>query len=107
MRFWALGIIYGYIALTLFNWLTGSHWLAGFSLPLSILGGLGLAIASHTTTSLLPSTHATSTPGNTSSQTETIEDISQGPTTPPSHSAAKSTQESSISFTINKNIRPS
>ncbi|MGD1853946.1 MAG: hypothetical protein ACFB2W_06800 [Leptolyngbyaceae cyanobacterium] len=94
MQFWAICIVCIYVGIGLFNWVSGLHWLAEFSLPLSVLGGLGLAIAS--STSNAPQSTDASNVITSPSPSETDKDVL------PSRPAV----DSSISFTINKNVRP-
>lgn len=98
MQVWAIGIVCFYVALGVFNWVTGLHWLAEFSLPLSIAGGIGLAIASNSTTAALP---ADSDPQKESPPSSPIAE-----STAEAAAETSPTQEASISFTINKNLRP-
>ncbi|MEM9484698.1 MAG: hypothetical protein AAGA83_13525 [Cyanobacteria bacterium P01_F01_bin.116] len=100
MQVWAIGIVCFYVALGLFNWVTGLHWLAEFSVPLSIVGGLGLAIASSSTAPMSPTN--TDHPDEKTASTPTA-DVS-GTSHP--HSETRPTPEASISFTIDKNLRP-
>ncbi|MEM9980095.1 MAG: hypothetical protein AAF808_20925 [Cyanobacteria bacterium P01_D01_bin.2] len=93
MRFGAVCIVCLFIGIELFNWVSGFHWLAEFSRPLAILGGLGLAIASHPTPA--PVSHQSSEPMPDCSPSE--------PSPPP---AVDLPPESTISFTIHKNVRP-
>ena len=116
MQFWAAGIVCIYVGIGLFNWVTGLHWLTEFSLPLSILAGVGLAIASTPLTTLsaptdntplveplveTQTTAASPHPDQNTNQTPIVQ-------TTPAPSSAKPTQPdpSSISFTIHKNSRP-
>ena len=99
MRAWATGIVCLYVCLVLFDWVTGLHWLADFSLPMAIVGGVGLAIASHPNQI---SDTATS---------HTLENTAATPEVEPAQPAQAveqpaATPESSISFTINKSVRP-
>ncbi|ESA34278.1 hypothetical protein N836_17830 [Leptolyngbya sp. Heron Island J] len=100
MQFWAVCIVCFYVALALFNWVTGLHWLAEASLPLSILAGVGLAIASSTSTTSLPPTESTTdVPTPPEPEPAPQKAATQKPPAPQQHSP-------SISFTINKNRRP-
>ena len=102
MQIWATGIVCLYVGITLLNWVTGLHWLAEFSLPMAIVGGVGLAIASHPTQSA-PSTLDTAKDpieATAAAQEPQPEDDQPYP------QSAKPATESSISFTINKNVRP-
>ncbi len=105
MQFWAICIVCVYVGLGVFNWVTGLHWLAEFSLPLSVLGGVGLAIASN-----IPATPAapTSTEAATDVSTTTTPEASAEAIEAPGISTAPATQPKapSISFTIHKNRRP-
>ncbi len=104
MQFLAICIVCFYVGLKLFNWVTGLHWLAEFSLSLSILGGVGLAIASN------------ATPPAQSSSAESVTDVTASTESEPLTKAIKTsaipgpqaTQQKnpSISFTIHKNRRP-
>ncbi|MEM8611899.1 MAG: hypothetical protein AAGF93_07760 [Cyanobacteria bacterium P01_H01_bin.105] len=107
MRFWAVGVVCVYVGIGLFNWVTGLHWLAEFSLPLSILGGFGLAIASTTAippepTSTAPSSEAISIAESNTESTPLDKETKTAPL-PPNPTPSN---EPSISFTINKNVRP-
>ncbi|MBE9068212.1 hypothetical protein IQ260_16295 [Leptolyngbya cf. ectocarpi LEGE 11479] len=101
MQFWAVGVVCLYVGIGLFNWVTGLHWLAEFSLPMSILGGIGLAIASNANSPRLPAA---------SPSTDSLDDAtppdSAGPPPQTVKAASQSIPESSISFTIHKNVRP-
>lgn len=110
MRSGAIFVVFVYTVIGLFNWVTGLHWLADFSLPLSIAGGLGLAIASTSRTAAIPSTPISTKletddamPSTSSDESENGDDIS---TTTAAPKASKPLTAPSISFTINKNIRP-
>ncbi|MEL6333481.1 MAG: hypothetical protein AAFU84_14670 [Cyanobacteria bacterium J06633_23] len=110
MRFGAMCFLGLYVGIALFNWVSGLHWLAEFSLPLSLLGGLGLAIAS---TPVKPSTIAansksTASPSNVSASEKKPEksDSPDIAPDPPASTRANQPAEPSISFTINKNARP-
>lgn len=100
MQAWATGIVCLYVCVVLFDWITGLHWLADFSLPMAIVGGVSLAIASH--------------PTQTTSTDQTLEGPADAPKvelagpeqTPKQSEPAKPAADSSISFTINKNARP-
>lgn len=109
MKGWAIGIVFFYVALGVFNWVTGLHWLADFSLPLSIVGGIGLAIASNSPPPTLPS-HPAPQPKTDTSSPDTsspIADATANSTdTDTSPSDTSPTKETSISFTINKTLRP-
>lgn len=113
MRFGAMCFLGLYVGIALFNWVSGLHWLAEFSLPLSLLGGFGLAIAS---TPINPSTIAASSksmasPSNVGASQDSEKkpeksdspDIASAPHAP---TQASQPTEPSISFTINKNVRP-
>ena len=89
MQVWAIGIVCFYIALGLFNWVTGLHWLAEFSLPLSIMGGIGLAIASN-----LPRTTSPTQPEPIAPETPAIEPVQ------PSQRDSQPTDNDTISFKI-------
>lgn len=95
MQFWAVSIVCLYVGVGLFNWVTGLHWLAEFSLPMSILGGVGLAIASNSNSPELP---AASPP------TDSLDAAAPPPQAV--KAASKPAPEPSISFTIHKNVRP-
>ncbi|MEO0350428.1 MAG: hypothetical protein AAF282_10325 [Cyanobacteria bacterium P01_A01_bin.15] len=95
MRFGAVCIVCLFLGIELFNWVSGLHWLAEFSRPLAILGGLGLAIASHPTS--IPSSRQSS---------ETLPEPSPSPSEPSPPPAADPPPEPTISFTIHKNVRP-
>ncbi|MEM9979565.1 MAG: hypothetical protein AAF808_18210 [Cyanobacteria bacterium P01_D01_bin.2] len=95
MRFGAVCIVCLFIGIELFNWVSGLHWLAEFSRPLAILGGLGLAIASHHTPDPVPHPIADPLPEPNLSPSE--------PSPPPT---ADPPPEPTISFTIHKNVRP-
>ncbi len=97
MRGWSVCLVGLYVGLQLFNWVTGLHWLTDFSLPLSILGGLGLAIASTPSSAAIKATLDPSANATTPKASETTAQA-QTPTA--------ATPESSISFTIHKNVRP-
>ncbi|MEM7063741.1 MAG: hypothetical protein AAF572_11325 [Cyanobacteria bacterium P01_B01_bin.77] len=99
MQFWAMGVVCLYVGIGLFNWVTGLHWLAEFSLPMSILAGVGLAIASHSNSPGLPAA---------SVSTDSLDATASPAATSPSQTvkASKPAPEPSISFTIHKNVRP-
>ena len=99
MQFWAVCFVGLYVGVQLFNWVTGLHWLADFSLPLSILGGLGLAIAS------APATHTNQSASATSDRMPAPQTDPQSEPQP-SEKPASPAPEASISFTIHKNVRP-
>ncbi|MBT9310939.1 hypothetical protein [Leptothoe kymatousa] len=96
MRLWAAGIVYTYIGLQLFNWLTGLHLLSEFGLPLTIVSGLGLAIASQSDGSVAKDDGAAE---SNSAVPGAAVDAMEAPAAPPANG-------DSISFTIRKNVRP-
>ncbi|NEZ60612.1 hypothetical protein [Adonisia turfae] len=106
MHFWAICIVCLYVGIELFNWVTGLHWLADFALPMSVLAGIGLAIASNTAPKLIQSA-STTLAADTSNSTPLDAAEAAQPTTATAPPAQPRTQAApSISFTINKNIRP-
>ena len=95
MRFGAVCIVCLFLGIELFNWVSGLHWLAEFSRPLAILGGLGLAIASHPTPD--PLSHQSSEP---------LPKTNHAPIETAPSPAVEPPPEPTISFTIHKNVRP-
>ncbi|MEO0395566.1 MAG: hypothetical protein AAF243_06195 [Cyanobacteria bacterium P01_A01_bin.137] len=113
MRFGAMCFLGLYVGIALFNWVSGLHWLAEFSLPLSLLGGFGLAIAStpvkpSTITAKSKSTASTSNVSPSDASEKKPEKSDSPDIAPAPHASNQASQpaESSISFTINKNVRP-
>ncbi|MEO0432634.1 MAG: hypothetical protein AAF151_13150 [Cyanobacteria bacterium J06656_5] len=113
MRFWAMCFLGLYGGIALFNWVSGLHWLAEFSLPLSLVGGLGLAIAStpvksSTLIANLQSTASTSnvSASDASQQKPEKSDSPDMVSAPHASTQASPPAEPSISFTIDKNARP-
>ena len=101
MRAWAVSIVYIYVGIQLFNWVTGLHWLSEFTWPLTIVSGLGLAIASQP----LPSAPKVASPADETSTPAPHEPASTPAVTPPTGTVSNAS-EPSISFTIRKNVRP-
>ncbi|MEM1254861.1 MAG: hypothetical protein AAGI69_20695 [Cyanobacteria bacterium P01_H01_bin.21] len=95
----------------LLDWVAGQHWLADFSLPLSIFGGVSLAIASNP---FLSNPSKNSAPQNLTDDHDDSPQVKSAPKpsdptneTPANPYPANSQQNfPSISFTINKNVRP-
>lgn len=113
MQFWAVCIICLYVGIELFNWVTGLHWLADFSLPLSVVSGLSLAIASNSPTAAnkapLETTQSSSDLTGLSTEISDVEpSLAQSPPaqSPPPQKPPLNATEPSISFTIHKNVRP-
>ncbi|MBX2866015.1 MAG: hypothetical protein KTR27_20885 [Leptolyngbyaceae cyanobacterium MAG.088] len=106
MQGWGIGIVFLYIALGIFNWVTGLHWLAEFSLPMSLVAGLGLAIASLSPVALpSASTHASDDIATASDSDLPATDLDATPSQSSTQPSQQIT-EPSISFTIDKNVRP-
>lgn len=99
MRLWAAGIVYTYIGLQLLNWVMGLHWLSEFALPITMLTGVSLAIASQPSP---PDTDPTTSDAGVRTSPEPISDIGAAPIS----ENTTNTAESSISFTIRKDNYP-
>lgn len=109
MHVWALCLVCLYVFLGVFNWLTGLHWLGEFSLPLSILAGLGLAIASNSApknSAAMPAAANTHDMPENAAPPMEAQDTAAGQSSTASPSPGSTAPEPSISFTINKNARP-
>lgn len=103
MQGWALCVVCLYVGIGLFNWLTGLHWLAEFRLPMSVLAGLGLAIASTASPTVMGSSQSNSV----SADSAPLDSSETPPTETPVPQSSDQQTESSISFTIHKDVRPS
>lgn len=100
MRPWAVGVVYMYVGVQLFNWVTGLYWLSELALPMTILAGLSLAIASQPSTLLPDAAPKIPDPKDQVAATPLSE------TGLPQPDTTENSADASISFTIRKNVRP-
>ena len=109
MKVWSVCGFCVYLGLVLLDWVTGQQWLADFSLPLSMVGGISLAIASNTFASNTPNNPAQQNLTNNHGDSPQVAPEPSVPTNeiPVNPYPANSQHDPpSISFTINKNVRP-
>ncbi|MGD1952287.1 MAG: hypothetical protein ACFB14_21955 [Leptolyngbyaceae cyanobacterium] len=104
MKVWSVCGLCLYLGLALLDWVTGQHWLADFSLPLSMFGGISLAIASNTSKTPAPQNLANNHGDSPQVAPEPSVPTNETPVNP--HPANSQQNSPSISFTINKNVRP-
>ncbi|MEM6251873.1 MAG: hypothetical protein AAF821_03025 [Cyanobacteria bacterium P01_D01_bin.156] len=101
MRLWAATVVYTYIGIQVFTWVTGLPWCSEFSWPLAIMAGLSLAIASQPQPA---KADTVSTSSEQQSDPPSSEDLAADVEIAPP--AIPDAAEPSISFTIRKNVRP-
>jgi hypothetical protein len=110
MRLWLVSFLILFFGAEGLQWFGQLHWFSGveFSVPVVVIGGIGLAIASNyrlvQSLGLLPETHPTpkNNPFPTRRSTPTIDPAPTQTVQSPSVGSQTQRQEKSISFTIHK-----